>query len=131
MEQQDRGGLAQILQPEDQHRGLQRHRPDHQGVVAGQRRVRGPEDVGEEDDRQHRAAEHARPGLLQAEHQELEQPPPGSRPVGERLQAREQRPPPPLDRQLAPAVRWRGRLTARIVDHVRLVYAITCPRAPD
>jgi hypothetical protein len=63
--------VVPALQPGGEQQGLHADRRQHQEVVAGERRVRRPQVVGADDQREHRRAEQAGPGLLQPEQQEL------------------------------------------------------------
>jgi hypothetical protein len=71
VEQQDDLGLLQRLQPKGQHGDLDRDPRQKQKVVARERRTTRIPEERADDQRHHRAAEQARPRLLDAETDEL------------------------------------------------------------
>jgi uncharacterized protein involved in type VI secretion and phage assembly len=71
VEHEDDQRLVPALQLQREQSRLDRDGGDDEKVVAGQRRVGGPEQMGAHQQGQHQTAEQAGPGLFQAEQQEF------------------------------------------------------------
>jgi hypothetical protein len=71
MENENDDGLLPAFELGGEQDGLHGDGGDDEKIVARDWRVRGPEEMGAENEREHQAAEQARPGLLQTEEQEL------------------------------------------------------------
>ena len=73
MEDQDHLRFVEGLKFEREHDELDGKSGQKQEIIAGERRIVGPQKPGADDQRQHCPAEEARPGLLETEHDELDQ----------------------------------------------------------
>jgi hypothetical protein len=71
MEDEDHQRLVPAFQLQGQQGGLDGDRRQDQEIVAGDRGVLGPQQLGADQQGQHQRAEQAGPGLLQPEQQEL------------------------------------------------------------
>ena len=74
MEDQNHPRLAQCLEPEGEHPGLNGNRGESQEVIAVERGIVGVEQVRPQQQPQQQAAKQASPALLEAEQQELVEP---------------------------------------------------------